>query len=102
MKSSLGSSRPAEELNVALGTHTTTWIHRICTKFEFGSRVGEEVGVLTGMETERRKQWGSSPVRKRPSMGIEEIAGEQPRLSPVARRGGKSPGRQRRSATRMK
>jgi hypothetical protein len=40
MKPSLGSSRPAEELNGALGTHTITWIHRICTKFEWFSKGG--------------------------------------------------------------
>jgi hypothetical protein len=28
-KPSLGSSRPAEEHNEALDTHTITWIHRI-------------------------------------------------------------------------
>jgi hypothetical protein len=40
VKPSLGSSKPAEELNGALGTHTSTWIHKILDEFEDFQRGG--------------------------------------------------------------
>jgi hypothetical protein len=63
MKPSLGSSKPVGEHNRAQGTHTCTWIHRFGVNLSDFQDVGGT--ELHWIETERGKQWGSSPVRKR-------------------------------------